>query len=78
MAYPFDYIANSKKNRDALMPIIRYSSNKGMGFGIKGPIDMGDLGELDVAGLYWSKGIWEARFNYNYEIMDSLSLFCDR
>ena len=75
MAYPFDYIANSKRNRDALMPIIRYNSNKGMGFGIKGPIDMGDMGELDVAGLYWSKGIWEARFNYNYEIMDSLSLF---
>ncbi|MDO5114803.1 MAG: hypothetical protein Q4D58_01760 [Synergistaceae bacterium] len=75
MAYPFDYIANSRKNRDALAPIIRYNSNKGMGFGIKGPIDMGSAGELDIAALYWSDGIWEGRFQYNYEITDSLSVF---
>ena len=75
MAYPFDYIANAKKNRDSLMPIFRYDSNKGMGFGIKGPIDMGEWGELELAGVYWTQNIWEAKLRYQYNINDNLYVY---
>lgn len=73
MTYPFDYIVG-KKN-EGLAPIIRYDSTKGGGFGIKGPIDIGKFGELDIAGVYWTQDIWEAKVDYSYEITDGLTLF---
>ena len=57
------------------MPIFRYDSNKGMGFGIKGPIDLGEWGELDLAGVYWTQNIWEAKLRYQYNINDNLYIF---
>ncbi|MEG1602651.1 MAG: hypothetical protein RR340_03460 [Cloacibacillus sp.] len=75
MPYPFDYIINSKKNKNAIMPIVRFDSNKGMGFGIKGPVDMGEWGELDLATVYWTNDIWEAKIGYQYEITDGLTAF---
>lgn len=73
MTYPFDYIIGKKS--EALAPIIRYDSDKGAGLGLKGPIDIGSLGELDIAGIYWTQNIWEARLRYRYEITDGLTLF---
>lgn len=73
MAYPFDYIVGRRS--EALVPIIRYNSDKGAGLGIRGPIDIGNLGELDIAGIYWTQDIWEARLRYSYQLMDGLTLF---
>lgn len=74
MSYPFDYIAG-KKNKNALMPIVRYNSDKGLGLGIRGPIDVGEWGEFDIAALYWTDGFWETRFRYTYDITEDLMFF---
>lgn len=73
MTYPFDYVAGKKT--EGLAPIVRYDSKKGGGFGLKGPIDIGSFGELDIAAIYWTKDIFEARVRYAYEITDNLRLF---
>lgn len=73
MTYPFDYIAG--RRTEGLAPIVRYDSSKGGGFGLKGPIDIGKFGELDIAAIYWTQDIFEARLRYAYEITDGLRLF---
>lgn len=73
LTYPFDYIVGKKSEK--LSPIIRYDSDKGAGVGLKGPIDIGRMGELDIAGMYWTQDFWEARIHYKYEITDGLTLF---
>ncbi|MCR5336466.1 MAG: hypothetical protein K6E42_07940 [Synergistes sp.] len=75
LTYPFDYIAGKKT--DGLVPIVRYDSTKGGGLGIKGPIDIGRFGELDIAAIYWTQDIFEARVRYNYNITDDLRLFAN-
>ena len=75
--YPFDYIAKLGPRDQSLMPYFAYESNKGMGAGIKGIIDVGKLGEVKVAAIYWSKNIWEAKLSYRKEILDGLSVFIE-
>ncbi|MCF0247269.1 MAG: hypothetical protein HUJ86_01550 [Synergistes sp.] len=76
LTYPFDYIAGQKR-KESLIPIVRYNSDKGTGFGVKGPIDLGNWGELDIAALYWTNDIWEGRFDYSYEVFDSFTVFAN-
>lgn len=75
MPYPFDYIIYNKRAKEGLMPIFRYDSNKGMGFGIKGPIDIGDYGEVNVAGVWWTNDLWEAKLRYDYQLFENFTLF---
>lgn len=77
MTYPFDYIITQKKQKDTIFPIFRYDSDKGMGFGLRGPIDLGEYGQLDLAGVWWTNDIVEAKFRYEYEITNGLTLFGD-
>lgn len=73
--YPFDYIARIGKREESLMPYIGYDSEKGAGFGVKGPVSLGEWGELSIGAIYWSKDIWEARLRYQKEITEGLSAY---
>lgn len=74
--YPFDYIISSRKKK-GLQPIINYDSDLGAGFGIHGPIDMGQYGELDIEAVYWTQGEFETKIDYTYQITDQLSVFAN-
>jgi lipopolysaccharide export system protein LptA len=76
--YPFDLIipmGNAKTRKAAIMPMIGFDSKKGMGLGVNGPVDMGKYGDLSFTAQYWTNGIWEAKFDYDKQITDSLSFF---
>ena len=74
LGYPFDYIISPRK-REGLQPIINYDSDLGGGFGIRGPIDMGQYGELDLEAIYWTQGEFETKINYTYQLTDQFSVF---
>ncbi len=50
--YPFDYVARLGPREQSLLPYFAYDSNKGMGGGLKGYIDLGTVGELNVNAIY--------------------------
>ncbi len=73
--YPYDYIAKLGKH-SSIMPIIDYSSEKGAGFGVQGPLDFGKHGVLDTRFVYWTKDLFEADFNYERDFfVDGLSIY---
>ena len=57
--YPFDYVARLGPREQSLLPYFAYDSNKGMGGGLKGYVDLGTVGELNVNAIYCPT-IWEA------------------
>ena len=73
--YPFDYVAKLGPKEQSLLPYFSYDSNKGMGGGLKGYIELGNFGELNVNAIYWSDNLWEARLSYRREILQGLSVF---
>lgn len=73
--YPFDYVAKLGPKEQSLLPYFSYDSNKGMGGGLKGYIELGNFGELNVNAIYWSDNLWEARLSYRKEILQGLSVF---
>lgn len=75
--YPFDYIARLGPRDQSLMPYFSYDSNKGIGGGIKGFLELGNVGQLKVNAIYWSDNIWEARLHFRKEIVKKLSLFLE-
>ena len=75
--YPFDYIVKNKKSDSKISPIMAYDSGKGAGIGLQGPLDLGDWGEARIYGVYWSDGLWEARFRYQKEIIDGLTAYLE-
>ncbi len=72
--YPFDYIISSRK-REGLQPILDYDSDLALGIGVRGPIDMGQYGELDLEAVYWTQGEFETKINYTYYFTDQFSVF---
>lgn len=74
--YPFDCIITSRK-REGIQPIVNYDSDLGAGFGLRGPLDLGKYGELDLEAMYWTQGEFETVINYRYRFTDQLSFFAD-
>ncbi len=73
--YPFDYVAKFGK-RSSIMPTLDYSSEKGTGFGIQGPLDFGKQGMLDTKFVYWTNDLFEVDFNYEREfLLNGLSIY---
>ncbi len=62
--YPFDYVAKLGPKEQSLLPYFSYDSNKGMGGGLKGYIELGNFGELECQRYIWSDNLWEARLSY--------------
>lgn len=76
--YPFDYVARLGPREQSLLPYFAYDSNKGMGGGLKGYVDLGTVGELKVNAIYWSDNMWEARLRYSRDILlEGLSVFLE-
>lgn len=75
--YPFDYVVRLGPREQSLLPYFSYDSNKGMGGGIKGFLELGTVGELKVNMIYWSDNMWEARLHYRREILEGLSVFLE-
>jgi len=75
--YPFDYILGLSHTGQSVMPFIDYDSDKGVGAGIKGIVDLGNFGEMDIAGMYWSKSIFEAKLRYQREMLQDLYVFAE-
>ena len=73
--YPFDYIAKLSPREQSVLPYLAYESEKGLGVGIKGTLNLNKIGDLELAGIYWTENIWEAKLSYRKEIMKGLSLF---
>lgn len=73
--YPFDYIAKLSPKEQSVMPYLAYESDKGLGVGIKGTLDLNKIGDLEISGIYWTEDIWEAKLSYRKEIIEGLSLF---
>lgn len=73
--YPFDYVARLGPREQSLLPYFSYDSNKGMGGGLKGYVELGTVGELHVNAIYWSNDMWEARLRFRREILQGLSVF---
>lgn len=73
--YPFDYIARLSPKDQSVMPYLAYESEKGMGIGIKGGLDLGKMGELGILGTYWTEDLWEAKLTYRKEVLKGLSVF---
>ena len=73
--YPFDYIAKLSAKEQSVMPYLAYESEKGMGIGIKGGLDLGKMGELSILGTYWTEDLWEAKLTYRKEVINGLSVF---
>lgn len=74
--YPFDYVITSRK-REGIQPILNYDSDLGAGFGLRGPLDLGQYGELDLEAMYWTQGEFETTINYTYRFTDQFSVFAD-
>lgn len=72
--YPFDYIMTNRK-REGIQPILNYDSDLGAGFGLRGPLDLGQYGELDLEAMYWTQGEFETVIKYRYRFTDQLSVF---
>lgn len=76
--YPFDYILSLSQHSDqSVMPFFDYDSDKGVGAGIKGIVDLGDFGEADIAAMYWTKDIFEAKLRYQREMLEGLFIFAE-
>lgn len=75
--YPFDYVARLGPREQSLLPYFAYESNKGMGGGLKGYVDLGNVGEVQVNTIYWSQDMWEAKLHFRREILEGLSLFLE-
>lgn len=75
--YPFDYVAKLGPKEQSLLPYFSYDSNKGMGGGIAGYLELGNVGELKINTIYWSKNVWEANLQYRREILKGLSVFLE-
>jgi LPS-assembly protein len=76
--YPFDYVARLGPREQSLLPYFAYDSNKGMGGGLKGYVDLGTVGELNVNAIYWSDDMWEARLHFRREVLfEGLSVFLE-
>lgn len=73
--YPFDFIIALKKREQSIMPFFLYETNKGAGLGIRGILEFNRYGEVNIAAIGWSMGIWEAKFRYQKEIIDRLWVF---
>ena len=74
--YPFDYVMTSRK-REGIQPILNYDSDLGAGFGLRGPLDLGQYGELNLEAMYWTQGEFETTINYRYRFTDQFSVFAD-
>lgn len=75
--YPFDYVARLGPREQSLLPYFAYDSNKGMGGGLKGYVDLGTVGELNLNAIYWSNSMLEARLHFRREILEGLSVFME-
>lgn len=73
--YPFDFVVGLERKGQSVLPFFGYNSDKGVGVGIKGPLDIGSFGELYIAGTYWTNNIWEAELSYRKEVLDGLFVF---
>lgn len=73
--YPFDYIAKLSPKEQSILPYLAYETDKGLGVGIKGTVNLNKIGDLELTGIYWTENIWEAKLSYRKEIMKGLSLF---
>lgn len=73
--YPFDLIIALKKREQSIMPFLLFDTYTGLGAGIRGNLDFDNYGEVNIAAIVWSKGIWEAKLKYQKEIADRLWLF---
>ena len=74
--YPFDYVMTSRK-KEGIQPIFNYDSDLGAGFGLRGPLDLGQYGELNLEAMYWTQGEFETTINYRYRFTDQFSVFAD-
>lgn len=74
--YPFDYIVplNKSDKQNLIAPKISYSSDKGVGLGLAGPISW-NSGQIDVSAVYWTDDIIEAELAINQSIGRDFTLF---
>lgn len=72
--YPFDYVI-APRRKEVLQPVLNYDSDLGLGVGIRGPIDMGQYGELDLEAVYWTQGEFETILRYRYRFTEQFSAF---
>ena len=75
--YPFDYIISLKKRDQSIMPFFLYDNSKGMGGGIRGVFDLDRWGEVNIAGIAWTQGMWEAKVGYQKELFDRFWIYAE-
>ena len=73
--YPFDYIIALQKREQSIMPFFLFDTYTGAGLGIRGNLDFNKYGEINIAAIGWSKGMWEAKVRYQKEVLDRLWIF---
>lgn len=75
--YPFDYIISLKKRKQSIMPFFLYDNSKGMGGGVRGVLDFDRWGEVNLAGIAWTQGMWEAKVGYQKELFDRFWIYAE-